>query len=371
LTVPIRVLVVEDSLTVRKRLVEVLSADRDVEVVAEAEDGKQGIEACERLRPDVVTLDMMLPVMTGLAATEYIMAYCPTPILVVSSSTNRGELFRTYEALAAGAIDVLDKPTGDEPDGEWEARLLQTVKLVSRIKVITHPRARLGAMAKVPVRGLPAATPRPPSSPAAAAPLATRHEHALSLVALGGSTGSPGAIVEILRAIPRTFPIPILLVIHINEPFGKAFADWLDGLGAVRVRYARDGEPLAAAREATVLMAPPGSHLVLRDGVLRHSADPERHSCRPSVDVLFESVARERGADALGCLLTGMGRDGAAGLLAIRRAGGATIAQDEATSVVFGMPREAILLGAAEQVLPVGEIGPALVAAAARGRRGA
>ena len=370
---PIRVLVVEDSLTVRKRLVEVLSADRDVEVVAEAEDGKQGIEACERLRPDVVTLDMMLPVMTGLAATEYIMAYCPTPIVVVSSSTNRGELFRTYEALAAGAIDVLDKPTGDEPDGEWEARLLATVKLVSRIKVITHPRARLGTLARPPARGLPAATPRPasPPAPAPAPAVAARRDLALSLVARGGATGSPGAIVEILRAIPRSFPIPILLVIHINEPFGKAFADWLDGLGAVRVRYARDGEPLDAARDATVLMAPPGSHLVLREGVLRHSGDPERHSCRPSVDVLFESVARERGADALGCLLTGMGRDGAAGLLAIRRAGGATIAQDEATSVVFGMPREAILLGAAEQVLPVGEIGPALVAAAARGRRGA
>ncbi|MFL5301971.1 MAG: chemotaxis-specific protein-glutamate methyltransferase CheB [Anaeromyxobacteraceae bacterium] len=365
---PIRVLVVEDSLTVRKRLVEVLSADHDIEVVAEAEDGKQGIEACERLRPDVVTLDMILPVMSGLAATEYIMAYCPTPIVVVSSSTNRGELFRTYEALAAGAIDVLDKPKGDEPDGEWEARLLSTVKLVSRIKVITHPRARLGALGKGPARGLPAATPRPPVAPA---PLAPRRDHALSLVALGGSTGSPGAIVEILRAIPRTFPIPILLVIHINEPFGKAFADWLDGLGAVRVRYARDGEPLDAVRDATVLMAPPGSHLVLRDGALRHTAEAERHSCRPSVDVLFESVARERGAEALGCLLTGMGRDGAAGLLAIRRAGGATIAQDEATSVVFGMPREAILLGAAEQVLPVGEIGPAVVAAAARGRRGA
>src|SRR5690242_12529067 len=136
----IRVLVVEDSLTARKLLVEVLTASPDIEVIGEAPDGKRAIELCQRLRPDVVTLDMMLPVMTGLAATEYIMAYCPTPIVVVSSSTNRGELFRTYEALAAGAIDVLDKPKGDEPDGEWEARLLSTVKLVSRIKVITHPR---------------------------------------------------------------------------------------------------------------------------------------------------------------------------------------------------------------------------------------
>ena len=129
---PIRVLVVEDSLTVRKRLVEVLSSDPELVVVGEAEDGRRGIELCQRIRPDVVTLDMMMPVMTGLAATEYIMAYCPTPILIVSASTNRGELFRTYDALAAGAIDVLDKPVGTEPDGEWEERLRRTVKLVSR-----------------------------------------------------------------------------------------------------------------------------------------------------------------------------------------------------------------------------------------------
>src|SRR6266567_3064087 len=128
---PIRVLVVEDSLTVRKYLVEVLSADPEIEVIAEAEDGKRAIELCERLRPDAVSLDMMLPVMSGLAATEYIMAYCPTPILIVSASTNRGELFRTYEALAAGALDVLDKPRGGEPDGVWERRLTSTVKLLA------------------------------------------------------------------------------------------------------------------------------------------------------------------------------------------------------------------------------------------------
>src|SRR5690349_11568826 len=130
-----RVLVVEDSLTIRKRLVEVLAADPELEVVGEAADGQRGTALCQSLRPDVVTLDMMLPVMTGLEATEHIMAYCPTPILIVSASTNRGELFRTYDALAAGAVDVLDKPLGDEPAGEWERRLLATVKLVARIRV--------------------------------------------------------------------------------------------------------------------------------------------------------------------------------------------------------------------------------------------
>src|SRR5229473_5701298 len=141
----IRVLLVEDSMTVRKRLGEVLGGDPGFEVIGEAEDGKKAIELCQELHPDVITMDMMLPLMSGLAATEYIMAHCPTPILVVSSSTNRGELFKTYEALAAGAVDVLEKPLGDEADGVWERHFIATVKLVSRIRAITHPRARLAA----------------------------------------------------------------------------------------------------------------------------------------------------------------------------------------------------------------------------------
>ena len=346
MTARVRVLVAEDSLTIRKRLVEVLSHDPDIAVVGEAENGKEAIELCERLRPDVVTLDMIMPVMTGVAATEHIMAYCPTPILVVSASTNRGELYRTYDALAAGAIDVLDKPRGDELDAAWEVRLRATVKLVSRIKVITHLRGRLAAR--------PATAP-PPSPATERVPL--------QVLALGGSTGSPGAVVEILRALPRDFPLPVLLVVHINEPFGKAFAEWLDAQLSVRVRYAQDGERLS--RGAGVLMAPPGRHLVVERGMLRLDDGPERLSCKPSVDVLFSSLARALGPAALGCLLTGMGKDGAEGLLAMRRAGAPTLAQDEATSVVFGMPREAILLGAAERVLALQEIGPALVESAA------
>lgn len=342
----IRALVVEDSLTIRKRIVEVLSADADLEVVGEAGDGRRAIELCAELKPDVITLDMMLPVMTGLAATEYIMAHQPTPILVVSASLNRGELFRTYEALAAGAVDVLDKPEGDEVDDAWERKLVSTVKLVSRIKVITHLRAKLtGPRA-------PLVASSPPRSAEARA------------IAIGVSTGGPGALQEIVRALPADFPLPILLVIHISEPFGRAFADWLDGLSPLRVSYARDGEPLPAVGSARILMAPPDRHLVLRGGRLRLTDDPERHSCKPSVDVLFESVALDLGSEGIGCLLTGMGRDGAAGLLAIRRSGGHTIAQDEATSVVFGMPREAILLSAASEVVPLHDVARRFVALA-------
>ncbi|HVR64949.1 MAG TPA: chemotaxis-specific protein-glutamate methyltransferase CheB [Polyangia bacterium] len=357
----VRVLVVEDSMTVRRRLCEVLAADPEIAVVGEAGDGKSAIEKCAELRPDVMTLDMILPVMSGLATTEYVMAHFPTPILVVSASFNRGEVFKTFDALAAGAVDVLEKPRGDEPDGAWEHTFVSTVKLVSRIKVITHLRARLGTMGRAST-GEIAARSTPVNGFARAAAGGGQEAR---VVALGASTGGPGALVQVLRAVPKVFPLPVLMVLHIDEPFGASFADWLGGQTGRVVAYPRDGEPLGASA-GRVVMAAPGSHLVVEGGRLRVTHGPERHSCRPSVDVLFESLAQEIGAATVACLLTGMGRDGAAGLLRIRQAGGRTVAQDEATSVVYGMPREAALLGAAEQVLPLGEIGRALTELAQR-----
>ncbi len=332
----------------RKHIVDVLAADPHIEVIGEAEDGKRGIELCQALRPDVVTCDMMMPMMTGLAAVEYIMAYCPTPILIVSASTNRGELFKTYEALTAGALDVLEKPTGDEGEGVWEHKLVSTVKLIARIKVITHPRGRLGSV------GLRSRE-RPQAQAHRAGDGVTR------VIAIGVSTGGPAALVEILQGLPPDFPIPILIVLHLSKLFAPAFAEWLDGQSPLRVAYARDGERLPQPGEGRILMASPDAHLIVEGGRLHLTHGPERHSCRPAVDVLFESLAREIAGGCVAALLTGMGRDGAAGLLAIRRAGGRTIAQDEATSVVFGMPREAIELGAAEQVLPIDKIAPALL----------
>jgi two-component system, chemotaxis family, protein-glutamate methylesterase/glutaminase len=162
---------------------------------------------------------------------------------------------------------------------------------------------------------------------------------------------------------PADFPVPILLVIHISEPFSSAFAEWLDGQTKLRVRYARNGEPIPARGDTGVLMAPPGSHLVAAHGHLCLQNTPERNSCRPSIDVLFESLARHHGAETVACLLTGMGKDGAAGLLALRHAGALTLAQDEASSVIFGMPREAIEIGAAERVLPLDQFSSALLEA--------
>jgi two-component system chemotaxis response regulator CheB len=227
---------------------------------------------------------------------------------------------------------------------DWDSRFISTVKLISRIKTITHPRARLGNYTR---------------EPAAVAPSRAPGHQSCRVVGIGASTGGPAAIVNVLKAIPADFPLPILLVLHIGQPFATAFAEWLDGQTSHAVAYARDGEPVIGAI-GRVIMAPPDLHMEVSAGRIRLTAAPERFSCRPSVDVLFESLAREYADATAACLLTGMGRDGAAGLLEIHRAGGITIAQDEATSVVFGMPREAILLGAAQRVLPIGEVGQAL-----------
>lgn len=353
----VRVLVVEDSLTIRKRLVEVLDQTPNFEVVGEAEDGRQAIDRCLSLRPDAVTMDMMLPVMTGLAATEYIMAHCPTPILVVSASFNRGEVFKTYDALAAGAVEVIEKPTGHEPPGVWEREFLSTLKIVSRVRVITHLRARLNGAVR---------DPRPPEAGSNPAPSSEPRQ--ISLVALGASTGGPNALVEVLRGLPKELDAPALVVLHIGAAFAPAFGEWMGTQVPRPVAYAKGGE-LVRSLGARVVLAPPDRHLTLRGGRLELTDEPERHSCKPSVDVLFESIAREHGPETAACLLTGMGRDGALGLLALRRSGAATIAQDEATSIIYGMPREAAQLGAAERILPLGEIGPALGALArAKGR---
>src|ERR1700734_3803336 len=290
----IRVLVADDSMTVRKRLIQTLSTDPALEVIAEARDGRTATELCRRLRPDVITMDVMMPVMDGVTATEYIMANCPTPILMVSASSNRGQALQTFDALAAGAIDVLDKAAGIEPDGVWERELVAAVKMVSRIRPIrrssVNRRSRINGAASI---------------------------------------GGPSAVAKILSQIPADFPLSILLVIHIEPEFSDSLVQWIAKLSDLKVRVAVDGEPMPRAGRGEILMPPPDRHLTVGQGRLRVTNTPQRHLCRPSVDELFESVARECGPRAIGCLLTGMGKDGAAGLLAIKKNGGQTIAQDE------------------------------------------
>ncbi|GIE31375.1 chemotaxis response regulator protein-glutamate methylesterase [Actinoplanes italicus] len=329
----------------RHHLREALTADPQLQIVGEAADGERAVQLAGRLRPDVITMDMMLPGISGLAATEQIMAEHPTPILVVSSA-DREELFSTYNALAAGAVDVMEKPRGDDSDADWAVRLRTSVRMVARIRVITHPRARLDRRVT--------ASPPPPAPPV---PVPLPATGRLNVVTVGASTGGPAALTEFLRGLPPSFPTPVLAVQHIaaSEQFAVAFSDWLGGQTGRDVRYAVDGSPVARGA-GRILLAPPDRHLFVRDGLLRLSAGPPRHSCRPSVDVLFESVAEEFGPAAAGCLLTGMGRDGAAGLLQMRDRGAVTFAQDEGSCTVYGMPREAALLGAAVHVLPPGRM---------------
>lgn len=343
----LRVLVVEDSATIRSYLTSVLRRDPAMEVVGEATTGKEAVEMCARLRPDVITMDMMLPEMNGVLATEQIMAYNPTPILIVSSSINRGEAFRTYDALAAGAVDVLEKPRAEESSEDWERRFLSTVRIVSRIKVITHPRGKLRAQSSLAQAAAPSAL---------NCSTGRSRINKINLIAIGASTGGPAAIVHVLAPLPANFPIPVLVVLHISELFAFAFADWLASQISLPVRLAKDGEPVPFPGTSCVLLAPAGRHMIVEGGRIRLTDTEERNSCKPSIDELFDSVAREMGERAALVLLTGMGKDGAQGLLSGRKAGAQTIAQDEASSIVFGMPGEAVRIGAAGQVLPPDEI---------------
>jgi two-component system, chemotaxis family, protein-glutamate methylesterase/glutaminase len=340
---PTRVLVVDDSLTARKRLVEALSADPDLLVIGEAADATVGVEMTRCLRPDVITMDLVMPGPSGVAATEHIMGHCPTPILIVSASAGAREALSAEGALAAGAVDFLDKPGPDEPQDTWVDRLRAAVKMTARIRVITHLHTLASRRWEVPK----AITPMSPTA----------------LIAIGGSTGAPSAVATLLRALPPDYPIPILLVIHAGSSFRVSLSDWLARQCALPVRPASYGEPIP---RGGVLVAPPERHLVIERGRLWLSDEPERHGCRPSVDALFESIAHEIGPHALGCLLTGMGRDGAAGLLAMRNAGAVTIAQDEATSAIWGMPGEAAARGAAARVLSLDQIARALRTAPSR-----
>lgn len=343
----IRVLIVDDSSTARPFLSQVIEQAPGFRLLGMARDGHEAVELCRSLRPDVVIMDLKMPEMDGLQATEQIMANFPTPILVVSSVTNREERVATAEALAAGAVDVLDKKADSETDELWQNRFLRSLKLVSKVRVITHPRGRLRKLSS-------------------AREASQRGSRPIRLIALGGSTGGPGAVAEILKALPAGLAVPILLVLHTSESFGSPLASWLDSQSPHQVRYAQNGESLA--KVTGVVMAPPGRHLILRQQRLFLTLDPERYSCRPSVDVLFESLAQEVGPGTCACLLTGMGKDGARGLLALRQQGAITIAQDEASSIVYGMPREAILLEAATHVASLDQIAQLINNAVSRGK---
>lgn len=360
----IRVVVAEDSPTTRRYLVACLAAEPDIEVVGEASDGGDAVALAQRLKPDVLVLDIVMPGLDGVRVTEEIMAACPLPVLIVSSGGPAAQ--QAFDVLAAGAIEVLPKPKGID-DLAWNQRFITSVRMIARIRVITHVRGALrhrpmaAASAKAPLPPPRAPQPPPPTvmpEVVPALPICARR-----IIAIGASTGGPRIISSILSQLPASFPWPILVVLHVGEGFDVGWRDWLAAQCALPVEIVQQPQQLHASGRGRILLAPPGSHLVVDGNTAKLDQAPERNSCRPSVDVLFESLCPQ--ADSVvACLLTGMGRDGARGLLALRQAGAVTIAQDEATSIVYGMPQEAARLGAVQWVLPASAIAARLMACA-------
>ncbi len=346
----IKVLVVEDSPVVREFLVHILSADPGIRVVGTAHDGEEAIEAIARTRPDVITMDVHMPKMNGLDATRRIMETCPTPIVVVSGSTDLREVATTFEAMEAGALAVLRRPAGlGHPDHEATAReLVQTVKLMSEVKVVRRwSRVRRDSVAR---------------------PVQARLDHApgkVKIVALGASTGGPPVLHTILSQLPEDFPVPVLIVQHMAAGFVRGFIEWLAQSSRLPVYLAAHGEPLLPGH---VYVAPDELQMKVERGRIVLTREPPENGLRPSVSYLFRSVAEAYGGDAVAGLLSGMGRDGAAELKLLKDTGAFTFAQDKDSSVVHGMPGEAIRLDAAMFILPPEKIAAALAGLAKKGK---
>jgi two-component system chemotaxis response regulator CheB len=340
---PIRVLIAEDSPTARELLTQILASDPQVTIVGTALDGEQAVALTARLRPDVVTMDVRMPGIDGLEATRRIMAETPTPIVIISGHYERDDVQSSLHALRAGALSILPKPSGpDAPDFLDQCRqLATTVKSMADVKVVRR-RSLQSSPSRCATARQPGERPR--------------------VIAIAASTGGPAALAQILGELPSTFPLPLLIVQHIAPGFAAGLAGWLDSVTALHVRVATPREPLAAA---TAYLAPDGHHLEALDSRrLTITRRPAVDGFRPSATVLFESTARTFKGATIAVVLTGMGEDGLPGLRTVHASGGRIIAQDEETSVVFGMPGVAVGAGLADYVLPINAIASQLEALA-------
>ncbi len=379
----VRVLIADDSPVVREVLKDMIADEDDLELAGEAVNGRQAVEWASSLKPDIITMDVIMPILNGLEAVEEIMAYCPTPILVFSSVVSDKEMDVAFQSIARGALDVMEKPKVAEGDNYDRIRddLLNKLRMLSRIHVIPHlkgKRRRTGegrASREVPAAGrreapgpaapaVPAAKPGEPAvfvePPEGMVKIPPERFIRRKLVAVGASTGGPKALVQIFKRVPGHFKLPILTVQHIAPSFAAGLVNWLNRESSLMVVLAEDKlTPLPGA----VHVAPTGVHMVLERGIIRLTETPPVNSCRPSVDELFHSVSSSAGGESVGVLLTGMGRDGAEGLRAMRDAGSKTIVQDEASSVIYGMPRAAVELDAAEVVASLSDIPDAIMKA--------
>ncbi|MCP3099631.1 chemotaxis-specific protein-glutamate methyltransferase CheB [Myxococcus sp. K15C18031901] len=334
-TEPLRIVVAEDSPTARRLLVEILRADPGLKVVGEAKDGVEAVDLTQRLRPHLVTMDIQMPRMDGLDATRRIMTETPTPVVVVSTLVER-DIQTSMAALRSGALAVLQKPVGPEsPDFDAESRRLRdTLKAMAEVKVVRRWPDRVAAPT-------PAAPPPPAATPE---PTSTRAR----VVALAASTGGPAALFRLLSELPADFPAPLLVVQHIALGFSQGLASWLATAGPLPVRVAEDGEVLLPGH---VYLAPDDRHLGIVEGRAQVSNAAPINGFRPSATWLFRSVARAHGAEALAVVLTGMGQDGLEGIRELHGARGRVLAQDEESSIVYGMPGVVVGAGLADEVV--------------------
>ena len=338
-----RVLIVDDSSFFRRRVNEILEADAKIEVIGMAKNGLEAVEQAEKLKPDVITMDIEMPVMDGITAVRKIMQKSPIPILMFSSLTTDGAK-ATLDALDAGAVDFLPKKFDDISSDREEAKRL----LCARVRLIA---AR--GLAKTPV-GLTTTVVKKVSQAPATQPKKNSHQ----LVAIGTSTGGPVALQDVLTKLPKSFPLPIILIQHMPASFTPAFAKRLDGLCQIEVREAVDGEQL---KPGLALLAPGGKQmeLVKRGSIsyIKISEPLPGQNYKPSVDVAFDSVANTYPGKALGIVLTGMGADGREGARKMKQGGSELWSQDEASCVVFGMPAAIEEAGLSDYVLPLSTIG--------------
>jgi two-component system chemotaxis response regulator CheB len=337
----VRVLIVEDSPFIATTLKRILESDGDLQVVGIARNGKIGLEMTKMLLPDVITMDIRMPVMDGFEATKRIMTERPTPILVVSSSVNDEDLKICFNAIQAGALDVLEKPAGVTV-GDYKvvaADLIKRVKLISEIRVFKHLFFSQ-AMKRPETRSSVAPGPAPAG-----------RKPRCNVFAIGASTGGPTAVFQILSELPGRIDAYYFLTQHIAEGFGRGLAEWLTDQTKHQVRIPEAGEPV---KPGVIYLAPDRGQLSVRSGVIQIARDL-RYEKRP-IDYMIDGVAREYGSRTVGVLLTGMGNDGVEGLKTVKEKGGRVVVQDEATSVVFGMPKAAVDAGVADEVLPLGEI---------------
>jgi two-component system, chemotaxis family, protein-glutamate methylesterase/glutaminase len=344
----IRVLVVEDSPVVKELLVHILDSDPAIEVAGTASNGEEAVEAAGRIKPDIITMDIHMPKMNGLDASRRIMETNPTPIVVVTGTYDPAEVSTTFRALESGALAVVPKPTsvGHTDHHETCAELLRTVKAMSEVKVVRRWAKPSRPAAAPVVHRASDVELKPPSDD-------------VKVIVIGASTGGPLALQTILSELPEDFGIPILVVQHIAPGFIRGFGEWLDRTTKLRVGLATDGERILPGR---IYLAPDGLQMqVLTQGRISLVADEPENGLRPSVSSLFRSVAKVYGQHAVGVLLTGMGKDGAEELRLMKLKGAVTIAQDEESSVVYGMPGEAARLGGATYVFSSGRIAGALL----------